>query len=106
MLHGPAARARLQADGVEDGPLLLAVAWHTLGHPDFDRLGQALYLADYMEASRSHDSPALAARRDRVPQELDAVLRETALERNGRSLRQGHPLLEPTVGFWNALVAG
>jgi HD superfamily phosphohydrolase YqeK len=106
MLHGPAAAARLRADGVDDEPLLLAVAWHTLGHPDFDRLGRALYLADYSEPGRDYESPALAAQRERVPDEMDAVLREVATERIGRSLRKGRPLLPQTVAFWNALVDG
>lgn len=106
MLHGPAAAARLREDGVEDEPLLLAVAWHTLGHPDFDDLGKALYLADYTEPGRDYESPDLASKRARVPDELDAVLREVAEDRVARSLRKGRPLLDPTVGFWNTLVEG
>lgn len=104
MLHGPAAAARLRDEGVEDRPLLLAIAWHTLGHADFDALGKALYLADYTEPGRDYESPDLAEKRERAPDELDAVLREVATDRITRSLRQGRPLLEPTVGFWNTLV--
>jgi len=103
MLHGPAAAARLRDEGVEDEPLLLAIAWHTLGHPDFDRLGRALYLADYTEPGRDYESPELAEKRDRVPTAMDAVLLEVATDRIARSLRKGRPLLEPTVGFWNGL---
>ncbi len=106
MLHGPAAAARLRSDGVDDAPILLAVAWHTLGHPDFDRLGRALYLADYTEPGRDYESPELAARRDRVPDDMDGVLREVAADRIGRSVQRGRPLIEPTVGFWNRLVDG
>lgn len=106
MLHGPAAAARLRDAGVEDAPLLLAVSWHTLGHPGFDRLGKALYLADYLEPGRDYESAELAHRRDRVPAELDAVLREVAVDRIGRSLERGRPLLRPTIDFWNALVDG
>jgi HD superfamily phosphohydrolase YqeK len=106
MLHGPAAAARLREEGVEDGPLLLAIAWHTLGHPDFDDLGKALYLADYTEPGRDYESKKLAKKRDRVPAELDRVLRKVARDRIRRSVKKGRPLLEPTVGFWNALVEG
>ena len=104
MLHGPAAAARLRQDGVDDEPLLLAVAWHTLGHPGFDDLGCALYLADYTEPGRDYESKALASMRARVPGEMEAVVREVATDRIGRSLERGRPLLEPTVGFWNQLV--
>lgn len=103
MLHGPATAARLRIEGVDDEPLLLAVAWHTLGHPDFDRMGRALYLADYTEPGRDYDSPDLAGKRDRVPDDMDDVLREVAADRITHSIQRGHPLLEPTVGFWNGL---
>ncbi len=106
MLHGPAAAARLRADGVDDEPLLLAVAWHTLGHPDFDRLGRALYLADYTEPGRDYESDHLAGLRTRVPDDMDGVLREVATARIQRSLERGRPLLDPTIGFWNAIVDG
>lgn len=106
MLHGPAAAARLKDDGVEDRDLVLAIAWHTLGHPGFGRIGRALYLADYLEPGREYESEALATSRARVPAELDAVLREVAAERIGRSLERGRPLLTPTIEFWNGLLDG
>lgn len=106
MLHGPGAAARLRDEGVDDEPLLLAVAWHTLGHPDFDTLGKALYLADYTEPGRDYESKKLAKKRARVPDELDAVLLEVATKRVRRSIKKGRPLLDPTVGFWNMLVEG
>jgi len=106
MLHGPAAAARLREEGVADEPLLLAVAWHTLGHPDFDALGKALYLADYTEPGRDYDSKSLAKKRARLPDDMDAVLLDVTTDRIRRSLKKGRPLLEPTVGFWNALVEG
>lgn len=106
MLHGPAAAARLEDDGVHDEPLILAVSWHTLGHPGFDRMGKALYLADYLEPGRAYESEILAARRARAPGELDIVLRDVASDRIGRSLQRGRPLLTPTIDFWNGLVDG
>lgn len=106
MLHGPAAAARLREAGVADDALLLAVAWHTMGHPGLDRLGRALYLADYLEPGRDFDSERLAMLRDRVPDDLGAVLREVAARRIHRSLEKGRPLLEPTISFWNDLIDG
>lgn len=106
MLHGPGAAARLRRDGVTDEPLLLAVAWHTLGHPDFDRLGRALYLADYTEPGREYESEALATMRTRVPDAMEEVLRQVATARIQRSLERGRPLLDPTIRFWNGIVDG
>jgi HD superfamily phosphohydrolase YqeK len=104
VLHAPAAAARLAADGVDDPALLRAIAWHPIGHPDLDRLGHALYLADYLEPGRTH-APARATRwRERVPVEMDAVLQEVAAERIAHALHRGRPLLDPTVRFWNGLV--
>jgi HD superfamily phosphohydrolase YqeK len=106
LLHGPAAATRLRREGVSDGPVLLAVEWHTLGHPDFDRLGRALYLADYLEPGREWASESVAGWHARMPHELDAVTRELAAERLGHALQRLQPLLAPTVGFWNELVHG
>ena len=103
MLHGPAAASRLSDEGVDDRSLLLAITWHTVGHRDFDRLGKALYMADYLEPGREYESDRQGLRRARVPRELDTVLREVAIDRIARSMRKGRPLLEPTVRFWNAM---
>ncbi|MGK7310845.1 MAG: HD domain-containing protein [Candidatus Longimicrobiales bacterium M2_2A_002] len=104
LLHGPAAAERLEAAGVDDGPLLTAVRWHTTGHPDFDRLGKALYVADFTEPGRRHATARPGELRRRAPTAMDAVLREVLAERIGRTLDGGHPLREPTVDFWNAIV--
>ena len=105
MLHGPAAAERLAAEGVEDEPLLLALRYHTLGHPELDRMGRALYLADFTEPGREHAQAWRRELRSRVPDDMPAVLREVAAARIGRTLDGGHPLREPTVAFWNTLAS-
>lgn len=104
LLHGPAAAARLRTDGVRDEPVLRAVAWHTTGHPALDRLGRALYLADYLEPGRRHASAHTARMRERVPADPDGVLTELAAERIIRAIGHHFPLRDPTVRFWNDLV--
>jgi HD superfamily phosphohydrolase YqeK len=106
LLHGPAAASLLRDDGITDDSVLLAVAWHTLGHGALDRLGRALYLADYLEPGRRHEGAVSRERRARVVEDLEGVLREVAAERVCRSLRHARPLLAPTVAFWNDLVHG
>lgn len=104
VLHAPAAAARLRAAGIDDEPLLCAIAWHPTGHPDMDRLGRALYLADYLEPGRTHAPEQSAAWRARLPVEMGAVLREVAAARIGYALHSGRRLLDSTVRFWNGLL--
>jgi HD superfamily phosphohydrolase YqeK len=106
MLHGPAAAARLRAEGVGDEPLLLAITWHTTGHPCLDELGRHLYLADYLEPGRPHTREWHSALRARMPAEAGSVVREVAADRIAQTLRSGHPLLAPTVDFWNGILDG
>ena len=64
LLHG-----RLGADllkntfGIKDEEILQAVRWHTLGHPDMGKLGQVLFIADYIEPGREHINTAF---RDKI----------------------------------------
>ena len=103
--HGPAAAARLRADGVRDDELLLAVGHHTTGHVEFGTLGRFLYLADYLEPGRAFRPDWRAALRARLPGAMPAVLREVAGARIERTLHRGDPLLRETVDFWNRLVS-
>lgn len=103
LLHGPAAAERLRREGVDDEELLMAIAWHTLGHPQLHRLGRALYLADYLEPGRKWAADTAAQWRARMPADMGAVTVELAAQRIAYSLRRQRPLLAPTVGFWNGL---
>lgn len=104
MLHGPAVAARLREAGVDDEGLLNAVAYHTLGHPELDRLGRVLYLADFLEPGRAHQPARRALLRSRVPEALDEVLVEVAATRVGHLLERRKPIRPETQAFWNSLV--
>ncbi len=53
LLHGPVAAERLIREyGVNDPSVVTAVRHHTLGSPDFDSIGLALYVADFCEPGR------------------------------------------------------
>jgi HD superfamily phosphohydrolase YqeK len=103
LLHGPAAAERLRADGVEDENFLRAVAYHTIGHPDLDQLGRALFIADYIEPGRRYDPDLLADLRARMPAARDEVLRAVLRARLDRLLREGRPMRTETVAFWNVV---
>ncbi len=103
ILHGPAAAALLRGEGVEDPELLRAVAFHTVGSPDFGALGLALFAADFLEPGRDF----LAARgpelRERAPGDLEGVAREVLGVRLRYLVEEGLPLPPVTVEFWNRL---
>lgn len=106
VLHGPACAARLREDGVDDQPLLAAIAYHSTGHPDLDILGELLYLADYLEPGRKHDSDRRAALRRRLPGDRGAVLQDVAAARIAYLLDKRLPILQTTIEFWNRLARG
>jgi 2-amino-4-hydroxy-6-hydroxymethyldihydropteridine diphosphokinase len=103
MLHGPAAAARLRQDGVRDEALLLAISHHTVGHPDFDILGEALYAADFLEPGRTFDPLLRAGLRARMPHGLGEVVPVIVRLRLMHLLRSGHRIRTETLAFWNRL---
>lgn len=103
ILHGPAVSERLRAEGVEDPDLLRSVAFHTLGHPEFGRLGRALYLADFLDPGRDFLDAWRAELRGRVPADLDGVAREVAGARIIHLVEAGMTIHPETLEFWNVL---
>lgn len=104
LLHGPAAAERLRVDGVDDGELLTAIAFHTVGDPRFRRLGRALHAADFLEPGRPYRSDWRAELRGRMPDELDAVVLEILRARIAHRLDREDRILPRTMAFWNRLV--
>ncbi len=104
LLHGPAAAEWLRGEGVGDEGLLRAVAYHTLGHPELDRGGRLLYLADFLEPGRGFDPVLRAALRARMPSALDEVLQRVVAARLGWLLETGRAIQPESLAFWNSLV--
>lgn len=103
ILHGPAAAERLRVEGVADGELLRAVAYHTLGHPALGRLGRALYAADFLEPGRELRDEWRAKLRARMPGDLDGVVREVVGARITYLVGRSRAVRPETAAFWNAL---
>lgn len=101
LLHGPAVAARIA--GEADASLQDAVRFHTVGHPRLDRLGRALYLADFLEPGRDFSREWCAELRARMPGELDAVLLEVVAARIRHLLERRKPIRPETASFWSAL---
>lgn len=106
ILHGPAAAQRLRGEGVDDEEFLHAVAFHTLGSPEFGKLGMALFAADFLEPGRKLQGDWRAKLRKRAPSDLQGVVKEILSARVRHLVGQGRPLRYETVAFWNRLAKG
>lgn len=100
--HGPAAAERLRRDGERRRSVLDAVAWHTVGDPDWDRVGRALYMADYLEPGRHFAREERAALAAAVPLDFEGTFRDVVRHRLIWALRESYPLHPQTVAMWNA----
>jgi HD superfamily phosphohydrolase YqeK len=101
LLHGPACAFLLRSEGVEDIPLLRAVAYHTTGHADLDEMGEYLYLADFLDPGRHFRHEERRAMRERLPEEPRAVLQEVIGLRTRYLIDPRSNMLPETLCFWN-----
>ena len=106
VIHGPAAADRLRQGGVTDEPLLTAIAFHTLGSPDFDDIGKALYVADFLEPGRKVQPKWRARLRDEMPEGLDSVAQAVVGKRVQFLVKKRRPVPVETLELWNALAKG
>lgn len=102
VLHGPAAARRLH--GVVDPRVATAVRYHTIGSPDLDALGRALYLADFLEPGRPQLAEWREELRARMPHDRHAVLLEVLEARLRHALVRRLPLRGETAAFWSTVV--
>jgi HD superfamily phosphohydrolase YqeK len=105
LLHGPAAAAKLRSEGFQDEGILNAITYHTVGHPNLDAAGRALFLADFLEPGRNFDPIGRAAWRARMPHDLDNVLREVLAARIQHMIAAHRPMRSETLAFWNQVAA-
>ena len=76
LLHGPAAAAKLERDGESRRGLLDAIRYHSIGWKHWDRVGKALYMADYLEPGRDFEMERRERLRALVPLDFEAAFRE------------------------------
>jgi HD superfamily phosphohydrolase YqeK len=103
LLHGPAAATRAEQDGERRQDVLDAVRYHTIGWPNWERTGRALYLADFLEPGRKFLVSERAELAGRVPADFDSAFRDGVRLRIEWSLEQRGMLFPETVALWNAV---
>lgn len=101
VLHGPAAAAKLTTEGEKRADVLQAIRWHTLGNADWGRVGQALYMADFLEPGRPFSRPERAFLATCVPVDFLGAFRRVVTMRVDWSMREGLALYPETVALWN-----
>ncbi|HUH14052.1 MAG TPA: hypothetical protein VMK65_13135, partial [Longimicrobiales bacterium] len=63
------------------------------------------YLADFLEPGRDFSVEWRASLRQRMPEELDAVLAEVLAARLGHLLEERRAIRPETLSFWNGLAS-
>ncbi len=103
VLHGPAAATHLVAIGESREGVLNAVRWHTMGSAGWDRMGRALYMADFLEPGRNFMRADRAFLAEHLPHDFDGVFRQVVRMRLEWTLREGKALFPEAVGLWNSI---
>ncbi len=103
LLHGPAAARRMADDGEDRVAVLEAVRFHTVGSRDWDRVGRALYLADFLEPGRKFARADRAWLARQVPRDFAGTFRQVVRLRLEWALREGQALRPETVQLWNSV---
>ena len=98
--HGPAAAARLRAEGEARGDVLSAITWHTVGDRDWLMTGRALFCADFLEPGRGFLENERATLAERFPTEPDEVFREVVHLRVTRAGEKGVAVHPRTAALW------
>lgn len=103
VLHGPAAATFLMSIGETRTSVLNAVRWHTMGSAGWDRVGRALYMADFLDPGRNFMRGDRAFLAEHLPHDFDGVFRQVVRMRLEWTLREGKALFPEAVGLWNSI---
>lgn len=89
LLHGPAVAAKLEREGETRRDLLDALRYHSIGWKHWDRVGKALYMADYLEPGRKFEAERRERLRALVPVDFEAAFREVVRGRMAYARQHG-----------------
>lgn len=115
--HARTAAAKIEAEYPQfnDPVIVSAVRWHTTGHRNMTLTEKLLYLADYIDASRSFQNCVILRRyffgaepEKRSPEERAALLRDTLILSYDMTVRdllsEGRPVADETMQARNELL--
>ena len=103
LLHSKTGAAVAQHEFGASDAVVTAITWHTTGRPGMSRLEKILYLADYMEPTRSFDGVDELRRLSYL--DLDRAM-ELGLSMSISDLkarhREIHPMTEKAMEYYNS----
>ena len=103
LLHGKVASEFLKRRfGCKDESILLAVAYHTSGHPKLDEIGKILLISDTVGFDRDFDD--VERIRKIAFMDLEMAFREVIRNRMVYAIETGRYVLPKSVETWNELV--
>lgn len=103
LLHGPAAATRFADEGEHRADVLDAIRWHTVGSLEWNRVGRALYMADFLEPGRTFMRPERAFLANAATRDFDGTFYQVVRMRLEWTLREGKLMQARTVALWNSL---
>jgi len=103
VLHGPLGALIVQKElGIDDAEVLQAIEYHSTGGPGLSDVAKALFIADYIEQSRTF--PGATELRSHGQVTLDE-LTTAVLAQKLQYLIDGRKVMAPrAIEFWNELV--
>ncbi len=103
LLHGKVAAEFLKRRfGVVDREILLSVAYHTSGHPDFGKIGKIITVADTVSYDR--DFPVVDELRKKAFSDLEEAFYMVIKNRLNFALNKDRYILEMGMKTWNSIV--
>jgi HD superfamily phosphohydrolase YqeK len=111
LLHAQAAAAWAPSATRESDPeVLLAVRHHPTGHPGWEAVGRALYVADFCEPTRAFaaelQTGRLLEQAASGVEALAAVALEVLVLRLRRAIDARRPVHPDSIRTWNAWLEG
>jgi HD superfamily phosphohydrolase YqeK len=103
LLHGPAVAVRLARDGERRQGLLDAIRYHSIGWDRWERVGKALYMADYLEPGRKFDRERRAELAQRVPNDFDGSFRDVVQTRMAYARQEGFTIYPESAALLAAV---
>jgi len=102
LLHGRIGASLLKEKfNLVNNDILQAVRWHTTGHPDMGKLGQILFIADYIEPGRKHISSSL--RSSIMKLDLNEMTIKVLNDRTAYLRDNGFKVAEPSMLLFEKL---
>ncbi len=103
LIHGPLGAEIARIDfGIDDGEILGAIKWHTVGMSGMTLLEKIIYIADFTEVNRDFDG--VEELRRIVNSDLDSAILLSIAQHLKILVKRGAAIHPNTILLWNDLI--